>query len=50
MQAQITLKTRDLETGEDVRVELLPPVQQVTFAAKTVTIDESGNTVLSLTN
>ena len=83
MQAQITLKTRDLETGEvvgeqsttcatedgqtfviasgylpgladapaeDVRVEILPPVQQVTFTAKSVTIDEAGNTVLSLTN
>lgn len=83
MQAQITLKTRDLETGEvvgeqsttcatedgqtfviapgylpgladaapeDVRVELVPPVEQVTFAGKTVTIDEAGNTVLSLTN
>ena len=35
---------------EDIRVELVPPVEQVTFAGKTVTIDEAGNTVLSLTN
>lgn len=83
MQAQITLKFRDSQTGEvvgenttaattedgqtfvvppgylpglaeaspeDIRVELVPAVQQVTFGGKSVSTDGAGNTVLSLTS